>query len=121
MTITTHPRTASVAAIIGVTLAIALVWITYALVRDDTTVHLGPLVVPFVPVATAHGAPRIVALTGFATALAAVVVVVLAATGNLDGPALGPFADATAESLVTLGVSASAALAVALLSRRNAG
>ena len=102
------------------TVGITLVWVSYALLRDGTTVHLGPLIVPFVPVAMAYGAPRVVALTGFATALTAVAIAVLASTGNLDGPALGPFSDATVESMVMLAVAAPAALAVAALSRRNA-
>lgn len=120
MTVTTPPRPTTMASTAWLTVGITLVWLTYALVRDGTTVHLGPLIVPFVPVATAYGAPRVVALTGFATALTGVAIVVLASTGNLDGPVIGPFGDAIVESVVILAVAAPAALAVAALSRRKA-
>ncbi len=121
MTVTTPPRTTSTIATAWLTVAITLVWITYATIRGDTTVHLGPLIVPFVPVATGYGAPRAAILTWFATALAAGAIVVLSTTGNLDGPAIGPFSDATIESVVVLAISAPAALVLASLSRRNPG
>jgi hypothetical protein len=99
------------------TAAIAVLWLVVAFVRPGTTLHLGPLLVPIVPAIVARGTDHAVRSTVVGIALAAAVLVVLAASGHLDGPALGPFPDALAESLVFLGIGSIAGLGYAKIAK----
>jgi hypothetical protein len=101
MTSTTHERAVDVS-VLRWTGAIAAVWLVASFMRPDTTLHLGPLLLPLLPAVlgrdTEH--PIRLALLGIGAGLATILV--LLATGNLSGPALEPFPDALTESIVFL-------------------
>ena len=98
------------------TAGIAVVWIVAALVRSETTFHLGPIILPFVPLIVAPRAARLKAV-GVALAMGAGVIALLWLTGNLSGPSFEPFASALAESVVTLAASGILALGFARFAR----
>ncbi|MCL1594741.1 MAG: hypothetical protein M3132_10365 [Actinomycetia bacterium] len=95
------------------TAGIAIVWIIAALLRPETTLHLGPLFLPLVPAILLRGDPGALKGVVAGVALGAVTITLLSLTGNLDGPPLEPFASALSESLIVLAVSAMIALVVA--------
>lgn len=102
-TATTHERASDIS-ILAWTGAIASIWLMTAVFRPDTTLHLGPILVPLVPALLGREAERPVRLVLIGTLLGAGVLVMLMITGNLNGPALNPFPDAIAESVILLGV-----------------
>lgn len=81
---------------------VAALWLVVALARSGTTLHLGPLLVPLIPLVVARKEDFALRATGVAAAIGLVVIAALWITGNLDGPALSPFPSALAESLVFL-------------------
>lgn len=101
------------------------VWLVAAALRPEVTYHLAPvLVAGALPVATVldrndpPGTTRALALAaGVGFAVAVVVAVLLAAVGRLDGPALGPFTSALAESIVGAAFGAGLGFGVAMLWR----
>ena len=94
------------------TAGIALVWIVAAVVRSETTFHLGPIILPFVPLIAAPRPVRGKAV-GVALAMGAGVIALLSLTGNLSGPSFEPFPSAVAESVVALAASGMLALGFA--------
>jgi len=96
------------------TLAISGIWVAAALMRPDTTMHLGPLLVPLVPSLVGFGSGAsegedpgrlsTAAPTLVATGIAVMVLIILRLTGDLAGPALPPFDDVAQESYVLLAV-----------------
>lgn len=96
------------------TLAMAGIWLVAALLRPNTTMHLGPLLVPIVPAmiglgpeTTEGGDTRwlvAAAQTLVASAMAIEVLLILGLTGDLNGPALAPFRDGAQESIVLLAI-----------------
>ncbi len=103
----------------GWTAAIALVWIAAAALRPETTLHLGPLLLPLMPAFLLRndGNGYLGVLGG--TAIGVGVLVGLQISGNLDGPALEPFTNVLVESLVFLAAAAAAAVGVVWLSERS--
>ncbi len=95
------------------TAAIGGVWLIVAFVRPDTTLHLGPLLVPLIPAILSRGTDHAIRSTVAGIVMAGIVLVILTASGNLSGPALGPFPDALAESLVFLAMGSVGALVYA--------
>lgn len=98
------------------TAGIAVVWIVAAVVRPDTTFHLGPIIVPFVPLVLAPSGTRLKSV-GVAIGIGGGVIALLSLTGNLSGPAFDPFDSALAESVVALAASGSIALGFARFAR----
>jgi hypothetical protein len=92
------------------TAAVAALWLIVAFVRPDTTLHLGPLLVPLIPAILSRGTDHAIRSTLAGIAMAGIALVILAASGNLSGPALGPFPDALTESLVFLAIGSVGAL-----------
>ena len=84
--------------------AVALLWFVVAIARGGTTLHLGPLLVPLVPLIVARKEPFATQATALAALGGLVIIAILWISGNLDGPALSPFPGALAESLVFLSV-----------------
>jgi hypothetical protein len=118
MTTTTHQRVPSTP-VLAWTAGIAAVWLTAAFLRADTTLHLGPLLLPLVPAILGRDAEHPIRLTMIGVGAGAATIVVLFASGNLDGPALEPFNRALTESLVLLGVGSVVGLIIAALSGRR--
>lgn len=78
---------------------VAALWLAVAVARSGTTLHLGPLLVPVVPLVVARSADFALRAMAVASAMGLGVIGLLSATGNLNGPALDPFPSAFAESL----------------------
>lgn len=83
---------------------IVAIWLIAAVLRPDTTLHLGPLLVPLVPAVLGRDAEHPLRLTLLGIGGGIVTILILLATGNLNGPALNPFPNALTESIVLLGV-----------------
>jgi hypothetical protein len=102
----------------GWTAAIGIVWIIAAALRPETTLHLGPLLLPLIPafLLRGHDGARVAVLGG--TAIGGVILVILLLTGNLDGPALEPFANVIVESVVFLAAASAAGFGIVWLGER---
>lgn len=98
---------------------VATLWLIVALARSGTTLHLGPLLVPLIPLVVARRESFAMRMTGAAAAIGLAVITVLWATGNLDGPALSPFPTALAESLAFLAVGATIGVVGIAATRRS--
>jgi len=118
MTTTTHQRVPS-RSILAWTAGIAAAWLIAAFLRADTTVHLGPLLLPLVPALLGRDTEHPIRLTTIGIGAGAAAIVVLFASGNLDGPALEPFNGALTESLALLGVGSVIGLMIAALAGRR--
>ncbi|MGI9642776.1 MAG: hypothetical protein ACR2N9_08335 [Acidimicrobiia bacterium] len=81
---------------------VAALWLAVALARSGTTLHLGPLLVPVIPLVVAPKEDFALRATALAAVMGLGVIGMLWATGNLNGPALDPFPSALAESVVFL-------------------
>jgi len=81
---------------------VATLWLIVALAWSGTTLHLGPLLVPLIPLVVARKESFAMRMTGAAAVVGLAVIAILWTTGNLDGPALSPFPSALAESLAFL-------------------
>jgi hypothetical protein len=84
-----------------ITLGLSAVWIAAALLRPETTFHLGPIILPIVPMLIAPKEQRLKAVA-VAIGIGAGVITLLSITGNLSGPAFEPFPSALAESVLAL-------------------
>jgi hypothetical protein len=118
VTATAHQRAPDFS-VLAWTIGIALVWLITAFVRSDTTMHLGPLLLPMVPAALGRDTDHPLHLTLVGVAAGAAVITVLYLTGNLSGPALSPFSDALTESIALLAVGGVAGLGATALMRRR--
>ena len=99
-----------------VTVAIAAVWILAALLRTETTFHLGPAILPIIPLLVAPKDSRVKAVS-VALGIGTGVIALLSFTGNLSGPSFEPFPSAVAESVFTLVGSGILALGFARFTR----
>lgn len=117
MTTTTAP-TSSLRSVLGWTAAIGLVWIVAAALRPETTLHLGPLLLPLMPAFLLRGQDGARGGVLGGTATGATVLVILFLSGNLDGPALEPFTDVLVESVVFLAAATAAGFAIVWLGDR---
>ena len=95
---------------------LAGVWVVAALLRPETTFHLGSIILPLIPLVVATKDERTKAI-GVAVGVGAVVIAFLSLTGNLSGPAFEPFPSALAESVLTLIGSGILALGLARFTR----
>lgn len=86
----------------GTIVLLAAVWVVAAYLRPDATFHLGPLILPLVPLVTVPKHANTVPGILFGWAVGALVIASLWLTSLLDGPALGPFSSATSESVAVL-------------------
>jgi len=118
MTATTHER-AQEATVLAWTVGIAVVWLITAFLRADTTLHLGPLLLPLVPAVLGKDTDHPQRLAVVGVAVGAIVITILYLTGNLNGPALSPFSDALTESIIFLAAGGVAGLAITSLVRRR--
>ncbi|NHZ70502.1 MAG: hypothetical protein GWP18_02545 [Proteobacteria bacterium] len=109
----TQTRPAQLRSAVIWTAGIAAVWIVAALLRPETTLHLGPLFLPLVPAILLRGDPDALRGVVSGVGLGAVTITVLSLSGNLDGPPLEPFPSALAESIIVLAGAAIIALVVA--------
>ncbi|MGI9665655.1 MAG: hypothetical protein ACR2N2_00945, partial [Acidimicrobiia bacterium] len=100
---------------------LSALWVLLAVLRPETTLHLGPLLIPLVPSLVMDGSRNTLRATLIAAAIALAITAILAVTGNLSGPALGPFPHALAESVVFVGVGAAVGVGVARLRRADIG
>ena len=110
--------TSSLRSVMGWTAAIAVVWMVAAALRPETTLHLGPLLLPLIPAFLLRGQDHAFAGVVGGTAIGAGVLAFLLVTGNLDGPALEPFTNVIAESVVFLAAASAAAFGVVWLADR---
>jgi hypothetical protein len=118
MTTTITPST-SLRSALGWTAVIAAVWIIAAVLRPETTLHLGPLLLPLIPAFLLRGHASAYAGVLGGAAIGAAVLVVLLLSGNLDGPALEPFTSVIAESVALLVVATAGGLGVVWLGDRS--
>lgn len=95
---------------------LTVVWVVAALLRTETTFHLGPIILPLIPLLIAPKGSRTRAI-GVAAGVGAGVIALLSVTGNLSGPAFEPFSSAVAESVLTLIGSGILALGLARVTR----
>lgn len=95
-------------------------WLVAALLRPDTTLHLGPLLLPLVPAILGTSTARPVRLTLIGIGTGAAMIALLSITGNLNGPALEPFTDALTESIALLATGGAVGLIVSALAGRRA-
>jgi hypothetical protein len=118
MTTTTAPPN-PLRSVMGWTAAIAVVWIAAAALRPETTLHLGPILLPLMPAFLLRndGNGYLGILGG--TAIGVAVLVGLQISGNLDGSALEPFTSVLAESLVLLAAAAAFGVGVVWMSERS--
>ena len=80
---------------------LAGVWVVAALLRTETTFHLGPIILPLIALLIAPRGSRTKPV-GVAVGLGAGIIALLSLTGNLSGPSFEPFSSAVAESVVAL-------------------
>ena len=117
MTTTITPTT-SLRSALGWTAAIAAVWIVAAALRPETTLHLGPLLLPLTPAFLLRGQDGAYAGVLGGAAIGVGVLAILLLSGNLDGPALEPFTSVIAESVTFLATATAAGLGVVWLADR---
>jgi hypothetical protein len=88
------------------------VWIVAAALRPETTLHLGPILLPLVPAFLLRGQNKAYVGVVGGAAIGAGVIAILLLSGNLDGPALEPFTNVLAESVVLLAAASGAGFGV---------
>ena len=108
----------SLRAVMGWTAAIAVVWMVAAALRPETTLHLGPILLPLIPAFLLRGQEHAFAGVLGGTAIGAGVLAILLVTGNLDGPALEPFTSVITESVVFLAAASAAGFGIVWLADR---
>jgi hypothetical protein len=87
------------------TAGVAAIWILAAVLRPETTLHLGPVFLPLIPAFLLKGDERALVGVVAGIALGAATITLLSLTGNLDGPPIEPFTSTLTESYVVLAVS----------------
>jgi hypothetical protein len=117
MTTITTP-TNSLRSVMGWTGAIAAVWIVAAALRPETTLHLGPILLPLISAFLLRGQEKAYVGVLGGAAIGVGVLAVLQLSGNLDGPALEPFTNVVTESAVFLAASTAASLGIVWLANR---
>ena len=98
---------------------LAIIWLVVAVSRDHTTLHLGPLLVPLVPLLVARSEPFARKVTGGAALMGLAVIGILEASGHLEGPAIAPFTSAIVESIALLGIGTMIGVIGTRISRRD--
>jgi hypothetical protein len=99
-----------------VILGIAAIWVVSAVLRPETTFHLGPVILPLIPLFTSPKEHRVKAV-GVALGVGAGAIALLFFTENLTGPSFEPFPSALAESVLALVGSGILALGIARATR----
>lgn len=111
---------------VGWSIGLGILWLVVVLVRDETTLHLAPLIVAGAPPVlnafdgstTTDGRSAVLAAAaGFGIAMAGALVLIL--TGNLDGPAIEPFGSVLAETIILAIVGAAAGLLIGIARNRR--
>lgn len=116
---TTITRTTTpLRSVLGWTGAIALVWILAAAIRPETTLHLGPILLPLMPALLLRGRDKAYVGVLGGTAIGTGVLALLFLGGNLDGPSLEPFTSAIAESITFLAAGTALGIGVVWISSR---
>ena len=109
----TQASTSSLASVMVWTAGVAIVWIVAAVLRPETTLHLGPIFLPLIPGFLLRGTPDALRGVFAGVVIGAVTIAVLTLTGNMNGPPLEPFTDPLTESVAFLAGSAIVGLIVA--------
>lgn len=106
---------------VGWGLALAVLWLAVVFLRNETTLHLAPLLVagspPVLNGLDVSSAPTRRSVNTAAVAglvIAATATLVLIASGNLDGPAIEPFSSVLVETVVLAGLGSAAGLLIGL-------
>jgi hypothetical protein len=103
----------------GWTVAIAVVWIVASALRPETTLHLGPILLPLMPAFLLRNDDNAYLGVLGGTAIGVGILAILQASGNLDGPALEPFTSVLVESFVLLAGASAAGLGIVWLTGRS--
>jgi len=101
------------------TTGVAAIWILAALLRSETTLHLGPVFLPLIPAFLLKGDERALQGVVAGIALGAATITLLSLTGNLDGPPIEPFTSTLTESFVVLAGSGGLALVFARFTQKH--
>ncbi len=101
------------------TTAIGAVWFLVAVLRPETTLHLGPVFLPLLPVLLLWGQSNITRGVIAGVSIGAVTILLLTVTGNLEGPPIEPFTDPLTESVVVLAGAATVALIIARIAEHS--
>jgi hypothetical protein len=102
-----------------VVLMLAAIWIAAAALRPETTLHLGPVLLPLVPLLVIGRLTNALPSVLFGVFVGFTVLVILGVLGNLDGPALEPFDSAAEESVFALLAAGAAGVLFARLARQG--
>ncbi|MFV1999433.1 MAG: hypothetical protein ACC654_03620 [Acidimicrobiia bacterium] len=97
----------------------AAIWILAAVLRPETTLHLGPVFVPLIPAFLLKGDDKALQGVVAGIAIGAATIATLSLTGNLDGPPIEPFQSTLTESFVVLAVSGVLALIFARVTQKS--
>lgn len=101
------------------TVGVAIIWLTAALLRPETTLHLGPIFLPLLPAILLRGTDDAMKGVLVGVMIGAATIAAVTLTGNMNGPALEPFTDPLTESVAFLTGSAMIALVVARTGQRT--
>jgi len=118
---TTPSRSPSIQLLSAVALSagVAAVWILAAVLRPETTLHLGPVFLPLIPAILLKGTQSALGGVLAGVGIGAATITFLMMSGNLEGPAIEPFQSTLTESFVVLAVSGIAALVFARVTQER--
>lgn len=102
-----------------IVLLLATVWIAAAALRPETTLHLGPVLLPIVPLIASDRTTNVLPAVIFGVVVGTVVLAILGDLNMLDGPALEPFNSVVAESVFALLGAGVVGALLARLTRRG--
>ncbi|MDA2978721.1 MAG: hypothetical protein O3B42_03015 [Actinomycetota bacterium] len=102
-----------------IVLMLATIWIVTAALRPETTLHLGPILLPLVPLVVTNSSTNAVRLVLFGVLVGFAVLGALGVLGMLDGPAFKPFDSAAGESVFALLAAGTTGILFARLARRG--
>lgn len=102
-----------------IVLLLRAVWVVAAALRPETTMHLGPVLLPLAPLMVTDRSTNGVIPVLFGVFIGFVVLGALGVLGMLEGPAFTPFDSAVAESVFALFAAGTAGVLFARLARRG--